>query len=51
MKLRKIVQKLQPEADTLQKAKEEDIPLLISTFPSFELIGRLYNLGLSGLRG
>ena len=36
----------EPEADTLQKAEEENIPLLVSDLPAFELIGRLYNLGL-----
>lgn len=36
----------EPEADTLQKAEEENIPLLLSDLPAFELIGRLYNLGL-----
>ncbi len=40
----------EPEADTLQKAKEENIALLVSALPAFELIGRLYNLGLSGIR-
>ena len=38
----------QPEADTLQKAVEENIPLLVSDLPAFELIGRLYKLGLCG---
>ena len=36
----------EPEADTLQKAEEENIPLLVSTLPAFELVGRLYDLGL-----
>ena len=40
----------EPEADTLLKAREENIPLLVSTLPAFELIGLLYNLGLSGIR-
>jgi len=38
----------EPEADTLQKAQEEHIPLLVSALPAFELVGQLYNLGLSG---
>ena len=45
-----LVNSREPEEDTLAKAQEEDIPLLISDLPAFELIGRLYNLGLSGLR-
>lgn len=40
----------EPEPDTLRKAREEDIPLLVSDLPAFELIGRLYNLGLSGIK-
>ena len=40
----------EPQADTLQKAKEENVVLLVSALPAFELIGRLYNLGLSGIR-
>ncbi len=40
----------QPEADTLQKAREENVPLLVSDLPAFELIGRLHGLGLSGNR-
>jgi len=40
----------EPEADTLQRAKDENVPLLVSSLPAFELIGRLYSLGLSGIR-
>jgi hypothetical protein len=40
----------EPESDTLEKAVEENIPLLVSSLPAFELIGRLYSLGLSGTR-
>jgi len=40
----------EPEADTLAKARQENVPLLVSALPAFELIGRLYGLGLSGMR-
>ena len=40
----------EPEADTLAKARQENVPLLVSALPAFELIGRLYGLGLSGIR-
>ncbi len=40
----------EPEADTVEKAGEQNLPLLVSALPAFELIGRLYNLGLSGIR-
>jgi len=39
-----------PEADTLQKAGMENVVLLVSMLPTFELVGRLYRLGLSGER-
>ena len=38
----------QPEEDTIRKAAAENIPLLVSELPAFELIGRLHNLELSG---
>lgn len=37
-----------PEEQTLAKAKDEGIPLMVSSLPAFELIGRLYGLGISG---
>jgi len=35
-----------PDADTLKKAGEEGIPLMVSSLPAFEIVGRLYTLGL-----
>jgi hypothetical protein len=40
----------EPEAETIEKAEAEQIPVLVSALPAFELIGRLYALGLSGMR-
>jgi len=40
----------EPQADTLEKAETENVPILVSPLPAFELIGRLYGLGLSGMR-
>ncbi len=37
-----------PEEETLARAQEEGIPLMVSPLPAFELVGRLYGLGLSG---
>lgn len=45
-----IVNGRQPEADTLTKAGVENVVLLASELPAFELVGRLYKLGLSGMR-
>ena len=38
----------QPERQTLAKAEEENIPLLLSELPAFEMAGRLYQMGISG---
>jgi len=40
----------EPDAETLQKAKADDVPILVSALPAFELIGRLYALGVPGMR-
>jgi len=40
----------EPEADTLQRAEAENVVLLVSALPAFELVGRLHALGLSGMR-
>ena len=39
----------QPEADTIQKAEQEGIPILASPLFTFELVGRLYRMGISGM--
>ena len=38
----------EPEEDTVQKAEAEGLPILISDMPAFELVGRLFTLGVSG---
>ena len=38
----------EPQEETLKKAEEEEIPILVSRMPAFELVGRLFELGLSG---
>jgi hypothetical protein len=35
-----------PEAETLKKALAENVPVFTSSLPTFELVGRLYSLGL-----
>ena len=35
-----------PEDDTAHKAETEAIPTMVSKLPAFELIGRLYELGI-----
>jgi hypothetical protein len=41
-----IVNNRAPDADTLGKAEEKGIPILVSSLPAFEVVGRLYTLGL-----
>ena len=41
-----LVNERNPDADTLKKANEEGIPLMVSSLPAFELVGRLYSLGI-----
>ena len=43
-----LVQGRQPEKDTVAKAAEEGIPVMVSAFPAFELVGRLYKAGIRG---
>jgi predicted transcriptional regulator len=40
----------EPEKATLAKAEEEKIPILLTTLPAFEVVGRLYQMGISGVR-
>ncbi|MGP8154391.1 MAG: serine kinase [Smithella sp.] len=39
-----LVNSCEPAKDTLEKAIQENVPLLISNLPAFELTGRIYNL-------
>jgi hypothetical protein len=43
-----LVQGRQPEKDTIAKAEEENIPVLVSGLSAFELVGRLYKAGIRG---
>ena len=39
----------EPEKETLQKAEAEEVPIMISRLPTFELVGRLFELGVSSI--
>ena len=39
----------EPEEETLEKAEKENIPIMVTSMPTFELVGKLYNLGISGM--
>lgn len=43
-----LVQGRVPDSDTVTKAEEENIPLLITDLSTFEIVGRLYRAGLRG---
>ena len=36
----------QPEEETLKKAKQENIPILLTELPTFGIVGKLYELGI-----
>ncbi len=38
----------EPDEETIRKAEAEEVPIMISTMPTFELIGNLFELGISG---
>ncbi|MCP4665782.1 MAG: serine kinase [Deltaproteobacteria bacterium] len=44
-----LVNNREPEEDTVQKAEAEKVPILISSLPAFEVVGRLFELGLKGI--
>ena len=40
----------EPNPDTLEKAAEKMVPIFRTTLPTFEVVGRLYQLGITGKR-
>ncbi len=45
-----IINGRQPEENTIEKAENEGIPIMVSKMSAFELVGRLYDAGISGMR-
>ena len=43
-----LVQGRVPEKDTVAKAEEENIPIMVTGLSAFELVGRLYKAGIRG---
>jgi serine kinase of HPr protein (carbohydrate metabolism regulator) len=41
-----IVNKRKPEDETLKKAEEENIPVMVTELSAFEIVGGLYELGI-----
>ncbi len=44
-----IINGREPEKETIKKADIENIPVMVSKLTAFELIGRLYSMGISGM--
>jgi len=42
-----LVNRREPEQETIEKAEEEGIVIMVSELPAYELAGRLYELGIS----
>ena len=45
-----LVNSREPEADTVEKAEAENVVIMVSELPTFELVGRLYGLGITGMK-
>ena len=45
-----LVNNREPDQDTLEKAESEQIPIMITGLSTFELVGKLYNLGIAGTK-
>jgi len=45
-----IVNGRKPDEQTISKANQEKMPIMLSTLPAFEVIGRLYSAGVRGIR-
>lgn len=43
-----IINGRQPEQDTIERGKDEGIPIMVSALSAFELAGRLYQSGVRG---
>jgi hypothetical protein len=43
-----LVNNREPEKETVEKAEKEGIPIMITGLPTFEVVGKLYNLGIVG---
>jgi hypothetical protein len=44
-----VVNGRKPEADVLEKAEKENITIMMSDLPTFEVVGRLYRMGIIGV--
>jgi len=40
----------EPEQETVEKAEAENLVIMVTEMPTFELVGRLYSLGVTGMK-
>lgn len=40
----------EPEPQAIEKAEAENIVIMVSKMPAFELVGKLYSLGVTGMK-
>jgi hypothetical protein len=45
-----LINSREPEEETIAKANEENMPILLTDMTAFELCGRLYAMGISGTK-
>jgi hypothetical protein len=45
-----LVNSREPEPETLEKAELEKLPIMVTEMPTFELVGKLYGLGIVGTK-
>ena len=38
----------EPEEATVERAESENIPVMVSALPAFDVVGKLYELGITG---
>ena len=40
----------EPEQETIEKAEAENIAIMVTEMPTFELVGKLYSIGITGIK-
>jgi hypothetical protein len=40
----------EPEQETIEKAEAENMAIMVTEMPTFEIVGKLYNLGVTGTK-
>lgn len=39
-----------PEQETIEKAEAENLAIMVTEMPTFEIVGKLYGLGVTGMK-